>query len=73
MTPFCVTLTATVPRTTEGEMEDSRAGEFPRKKSDADPKTEDHERRVRPRSEGVIGRIEDITYAVLRKHLGRPA
>ena len=54
-------------------MESSRAGEFPRKKSDLEPKTQEHDRRARPRSEGVIGRIEDITYEILRKHLDRSA
>jgi hypothetical protein len=49
-------------------MESSPAGDFPRKKPDLDLKTDEQERRARPRSEGILGRIEDITYAVLRKH-----
>jgi hypothetical protein len=49
-------------------MESSPAGKFPRKKPDIDPNAEEYDRRTRPRSEGIIGRIEDITYAVLRKH-----
>lgn len=54
-------------------MEVWRAGEFPGKKPESKSKIEEQDRRARPRSEGVMGRIEDITYAVLRKHLGQSA
>ena len=54
-------------------MEGSLGGEFRARKPDTETKSPEQDRRARPRSEGVMGRIEDITYAILRKHLDKPA
>jgi hypothetical protein len=35
---------------------------------DIQPQTKEQERRSQARSEGVLGQIEDATYAILRKH-----
>jgi len=56
-----------------GIMESSLVGEFRGREPGIESKTPEQDRRARPRSEGVIGRIEDITYAILRKHLDKSA
>jgi hypothetical protein len=38
-----------------------------------DTQTPTKERRTQPRSETVLSRIEDATYAILRKHEKKPA
>ena len=40
---------------------------------DIPPTTQEQERRSQPRAEGVLARIEDATYAILRKHEKKPA
>jgi hypothetical protein len=40
---------------------------------DIQPPTPEHERRSQPRPEGVLAKIEDATYAILRKHEKKPA
>ena len=35
--------------------------------------TQKQERRTQPRKEGVLGQIEDATYAILRKHENKSA
>jgi hypothetical protein len=54
-------------------MEGSLVGEFRDRKPDIESRNPEQDRRAHPRSEGVMGRIEDITYAILRKHLDKPA
>ncbi|HXY49416.1 MAG TPA: hypothetical protein VEI01_08195 [Terriglobales bacterium] len=58
-----------------GIMEGSLGGEFRGREPNIESKNpeQDRDRRARPRSEGVMGRIEDITYAILRKHFDKPA
>ena len=56
-----------------GTMEGSLVGEFRDRKPDIESRNPEQDRRAHPRSEGVMGRIEDITYAILRKHLDKPA
>ena len=34
---------------------------------------QEHDRRTQPRSETTLSRIEDATYAVLRRHEKKPA
>lgn len=40
---------------------------------DIPPTTQEQERRSQPRAEGVLAKIEDATYAILRKHEKKPA
>jgi len=40
---------------------------------DIPPSTEEQERRSQARAEGVLAKIEDATYAILRKHEKKPA
>ena len=54
-------------------MEGSLGGEFRGRDPNIESKNPKQDRRARPRTEGVMGRIEDITYAILRKHLDKPA
>lgn len=37
------------------------------------PSTQQQERRSQARTEGVLAKIEDATYAILRKHEKKPA
>jgi len=52
-------------------MEGSLGGEL--RDPNIESKNPKPDRRARPRTEGVMGRIENITYAILRKHLDKPA
>jgi hypothetical protein len=40
---------------------------------DNQPFTQEQERRSQARAEGVLAKIEDATYAILRKHEKKPA
>jgi hypothetical protein len=40
---------------------------------DNQPPTQKQERRSQARPEGVLAKIEDATYAILRKHEKKPA
>jgi hypothetical protein len=40
---------------------------------DIQPSTQEQERRSQARAQGVLAKIEDATYAILRKHEKKPA
>jgi hypothetical protein len=40
---------------------------------DIQPSRQEQERRSQARAEGVLAKIEDATYAILRKHEKKPA
>jgi hypothetical protein len=40
---------------------------------DIQPSQQEQERRSQARAEGVLAKIEDATYAILRKHEKKPA
>ena len=53
-------------------MQDPHANDLP-SCTHLPPQNAQPERRAQPRSAGVLGRIEDTTYAILRRHQKKSA